>query len=529
MTSSDDLGVAVPEPNPRGRSEDDDSGNLSHRLLFTVIAMLTAAAAVAAVVLLAPDPEDPSGRTVMHHLDVGPPWADVAAVVPLDSERHYSDEELGLYDLIDNIVFYRPYFTRGRTIDDVADRRDQQWNRMQHEASGHERERLVFEFDIESLLLNAYGSLPDDLGEGSRLEGAYYGWLTECVSPAGFPDVITDPDTGYDMPIYEAEVEQLEFQVSKTGFSNDDFYDLRYECALRAASYPSLDPAVRDEMIGRVKRHYLQAVYDALCGGRDGYIVEVPVETEAGGSWDAGGGCGHDASVPDEPAKAPHEFARRDLAFEFWAIRELSSYRWFRAVGILRFLEDYIVDMPARAHFIVPAVELSRLSIANRELVDADAAEDEGVLRFELAVLAGAHEALHYLPDDDRLAEAFFGALAECGRRVGGSDVKFFEFGEDYEYAMESLLFDDNTKLDPGGVDSVFGMSYYDYTELLYECARYAVTYPTLDPEMRDELLAPQRAHFAEVILDRLDDADSPVSEPDRYQAELDDLRTNGW
>lgn len=529
MTSSDDLGVAVPEPNPRGRSEGDDPENLPRRLLFTVIAMLTAAAVVAAVVLLARDSRDSSDRFVMHHVDVGPPWPEIAAEVPLDAERHYSDEELGLYDLIDTIVFYRSYFAQARTADEAFEEWIGLRDYQRDEATGHERERLMFEFDVESALLGAYGSLPADLGEGSHLESAYYGWLTECVSPAGFPDAITDPDTGYDMPIYEAEDDQLEFYESKTGFSNDDFYDLRYECALRAASYPSLDPAVRDEMIGRMKRHYLQAVYDALCGGRDGYIVEVPVETEAGGSWDAGGGCVHDASVPDEPAKAPHEFARRDLAFEFWAIRELSSYRWFRDVGILRFLEDYIVDMPARAHFIVTAVELSRLSIANRELVDADAAEDEGVLRFELAVLAGAHEALHYLPDDGRLAEAFFGALAECGRRVGGSDVKFFEFGEDYEYAMESLLFDDNTKLDPGGVDSVFGMSYYDYTELLYECARYAVTYPTLDPEMRDEFLAPQRAHFAEVILDRLDDADPPVSLPDRYQAELDDLRMNGW
>ena len=57
--------------------------------------------------------------------EVGPSWDEIAAQVPLGPGRRYSDEELGLYDLIDQVVFYRPYFARGRTIDEfrgLADR-----------------------------------------------------------------------------------------------------------------------------------------------------------------------------------------------------------------------------------------------------------------------------------------------------------------------------------------------------------------------------------------------------------------------
>lgn len=148
---------------------------------------------------------------------------------------------------------------------------------MTCEAIGHERDRLEFEFDVESTLLIAYGSLPTDLGEGGLLEEAYFGWLMECLAPAGFPDTVDDPESGAEVPIWQAEDEQLAASVSETGFSRDESYDLRYDCARKAATYPSLDPEVRDEMIGRMRRHYLEAVNEAVCYGS---LVEVPVSTE---------------------------------------------------------------------------------------------------------------------------------------------------------------------------------------------------------------------------------------------------------
>lgn len=202
-------------------------------------------------------------------------WAEIAADAPMDSARRYSDEELGLYELIDEIVFFRPYFAQGRTLDEVADRRGELWDYAHYEATGHERARLLFEFDIESAVLIAFRDLPTDLGEGGSLVQAYYEWMTHCVADAGFPDVVLDPDTQHEVPIYEAEDEQLEAYESATRFTRDEFYDLRFDCALRAASFPTLDPERRDEMLRRVRTYYLQAVYNHL---RYPDVVEVPVE-----------------------------------------------------------------------------------------------------------------------------------------------------------------------------------------------------------------------------------------------------------
>ncbi len=78
-------------------------------------------------------------------------------------------------------------------------------------------------------------------------------------------------------------------------------------------------------------------------------------------------------------------------------------------------------------------------------------------------------------------------------------------------------------------LDPELGISLYEYRELLHVCGRYAATYPTLDPAVRDDLLAPQRAYFAREILDRLDNELPLVEVPPEYQDEVDELRANGW
>ena len=53
-------------------------------------------------------------------------------------------------------------------------------------------------------------------------------------------------------------------------------------------------------------------------------------------------------------------------------------------------------------------------------------------------------------------------------------------------------------------------------------------TYPSLDEALRDELLAPQRAHYARAVLEGLA-ANPHVDVPERYRAEMDELRAGGW
>ncbi len=515
--------------------------------------VLTAAAVAAVVVLLTRDSDDPFDQSAVHHLAVGPSWAEIAAEVPLRPGRHYSDEELGLYELIDNIVFYRSYFARARTADEAFEEWIGLRDYQRDEATGHERERLMFEFDVESALLRAYGSLPEDLGEGSRLEDEYYGWLVECLSPAGFPDVISDPDTGNDLPIYQAEDEELAFYESETGFFNDDFYDLRYECALRAAGYPSLDPDVRDEMIGRMKRHYLQSIYDGMCLG---WLAEVPVvsaDPEAVGDEPRGAArspreCGIEWSKWFGTAaelKDPHEFTPRDLHEDPRAVRELSVARLLRLAGVLEFVSGYIANLPFDSLAGLAADEINRaFSVVLHDQAEAeydgDAARRE-LSEFEHLVLSAAFAVsisgvLHEQPDPvvthrliDDLYSAFYDALDACGRSLGGPDMQMFRQGArglvfDPAYDLETMERD----LDRVP-DLPHSMSYYGHLELLHECARHAAAYPALDPAVRGELIAPQRAIFAREILDRLDNADPPVRVPARYQAELADLRANGW
>lgn len=244
-------------------------------ILVGAVVVLAAAAAVLILLLVWPDAEEP----VVPLPDPTSAWAEIAAEVPLGPERSYSDDELGLYDIIDETVFYRPYYARGRTFDDFLARVRERRDRIFYEASGHERERLSFVDDVEGAIVTAYSLLPEDVGPGGMLEQANDEWMADCVADAGYPDVVLDPDTREEVPVYAAEEEQLEAYQSTTGFTRDEFYDLRFECAQQAARYPTLDPEVRDELIDRLRRRLLEAVHEYI---RDYDIVEIPVEHHEG-------------------------------------------------------------------------------------------------------------------------------------------------------------------------------------------------------------------------------------------------------
>ena len=93
--------------------------------------------------------------------------------------------------------------------------------------------------------------------------------MAVCAAEAGFADVVLADETDAELERYESEF----------GLSAEDFYDLRHDCARRAGYYPTLETGVRDEMIGRLKQYYLQAVYDAF---RLSGIVEIPVDYREG-------------------------------------------------------------------------------------------------------------------------------------------------------------------------------------------------------------------------------------------------------
>ncbi|MCY4517928.1 MAG: hypothetical protein OXB99_11890 [Acidimicrobiaceae bacterium] len=192
-------------------------------------------------------------------------WKEIAEELPLDPGRRYSDEELGLYELIDGVIDESPVYIRFRTVEEYIASEDDVWIRIYALAPGHERDRLIFEDMIEDAIRTAYIFLPADLGAGGRLELAFVEAMRECASEAGYPEI--NPVGGTD--------EELAYWEAEFGLTLDGLLDLRHECAQQAARYPTLDPEVRDEMLNRIRKHYLKAVHDYI---RDGDIVEIPVE-----------------------------------------------------------------------------------------------------------------------------------------------------------------------------------------------------------------------------------------------------------
>ena len=252
-----------------GGPSDDDSSRSEVRSVRWVVLGAVAVVVVVAIVSVLWLAAGESEEFAEPLDEVGPSWAEIAQQVPSDPGRRYSDVELGLYDLIDEAVYYRPYYARFRTPDDYfADYRARRHS-IPTEVEGHERERLQFEIDIEDALARSYHYLPADLGPGGLLEQAYDDWMSDCAAEAGFAGVELADKSAAELGRYESEF----------GLSADEFYELRYDCARQAAHYPTLDPGVRDEMVGRLKQHYLQDLHDFI---RFSGVVEIPVDHHEG-------------------------------------------------------------------------------------------------------------------------------------------------------------------------------------------------------------------------------------------------------
>ena len=236
-------------------------------------------------------------------------------------------------------------------------------------------------------------------------------------------------------------------------------------------------------------------------------------------------------SVPDDLREL--DFAEIDQGA---GTEHLGAARMLREVGLLEFLESYIINIPPSAQFLA-GKELHAATHDHGRSVGRSEPASAAVIDFEHRVLVGASGAQGDLwqefaeqlgrevidePSGEtglgELHEAFFETLEQCGRESPWPDVKLFVMANGY--AADYL---------PQSVERDFDISYFEYRELLYMCGRYAASYPSLDAELRDELLAPQRAHYAQVILDVLDNLLPAIEVPSEYQVEVDELRRSGW
>ncbi len=229
------------------------------------------------------------------------------------------------------------------------------------------------------------------------------------------------------------------------------------------------------------------------------------------------------AHLPDyaslDPRDDPRQLSFSDLN-DGPGSQELGASKFLREVGVMALLESYIINVPPSAKFTA-GWDANKASVSNiYYFADADA-EGKIVSDFESSMLRFADHATDTLPFavfSPTLHDAFFEVLEACGRASAWPDVELFVLHKGR-----------GGDIDPGLIEPTFGLSYFEYQQLRHQCARYAATYPTLDPTVRDKLLKGQREHYAKVILGRLDSEVPLVEIPTRYQAEIDDLRANGW
>ncbi len=138
------------------------------------------------------------------------------------------------------------------------------------DGTGHERERAVFEFRLHLVMLGADDTLPPDVAIGSGvLHDAKEEAMDACAAEAGWPGVQL-----YDVSQQLGEQYEREF-----GLTVEIFLDLRHECAKYAATYPTLDPDVRDELLAKRRDHYMAAIRDWMAANPE---LVVPVEYHEG-------------------------------------------------------------------------------------------------------------------------------------------------------------------------------------------------------------------------------------------------------
>ena len=180
----------------------------------------------------------------------GTEGSDIAALTTAAPALQYSDEELSLDSVVDDYVFVGPVFARYRTSDEAIEAGDELLDRI-YTATGHERDRAVFETRLYSAMVAANDTLPEDIDRHQGiLHDALYEAMDECATDAGWPQV----------RLYDVSNDVVKEYEREYGLTLDMFLDLRHECSKYAATYPTLDPDLRDELLAERRAHYMEAV-----------------------------------------------------------------------------------------------------------------------------------------------------------------------------------------------------------------------------------------------------------------------------
>ena len=182
-----------------------------------------------------------------------------------DPPRQYSEEELAFDGYVDEFMRGAVPYSRYRTRDERTDPPLDDPGGI-----GHERERNFLEATLRLIMHFASDTLPPDVALTTGvLHDAENEAMDECAAEAGWPDV----------QLYDVSNDVVQQYERDLGLTLEMFFDLRHECSKYAITYPTLDPAYRDELLAKRRVHYMKAVRDWIAANPERV---VPVEHHDG-------------------------------------------------------------------------------------------------------------------------------------------------------------------------------------------------------------------------------------------------------
>ena len=171
-----------------------------------------------------------------------------------------------------------------------------------------------------------------------------------------------------------------------------------------------------------------------------------------------------------------------------------TAIRFEEPMEVFDVLESFLINVPRT----VPNVWFDETSIRTARDPAFEGITNERRLEFLFtnAVLEEASRIYRELPEFNgfqELYDSYVNGFARCLRDSPFPDITWFGF-----YSDEAISSVDTVP--PRDYIVLEGRELAGFQATQAECAQYAATYPTLDPDYRDELLRPQRDHFVQEL-----------------------------
>ncbi len=179
------------------------------------------------------------------------------------SQRSFFDAGLEIEESIERHLERQLPFASFRTIQEFESR-SVDTSQAERMVSGQGSTAGRFQAELNAVLLNADATRAPEvaLGSGTLFE-AYSEALRMCASAAGIDEVwqLLQPS---DEDVAFVTREQYVNAAAALGLTRDGLLDLRSACSQYAASYPTLEPEIRNSLLEELEGHYVRAVRDWL-------------------------------------------------------------------------------------------------------------------------------------------------------------------------------------------------------------------------------------------------------------------------